>query len=113
MAALAPSVVSTANGSVVITRQVLTSSDTLQFTGGQTLILENTTGGSLTVTITGSTATGVTPDGYGSTISTAGGYAITVAASTAKAVRLDTIRAWLSGTITLTGASGLTAILLG
>lgn len=111
MAVITQSTVSNVNGPVTLTTTTLGASDTLTYSSGtkQMLELHNTTGGSLTVTITGSTATTISPPGYGGTISVASGLAIVLAAGVAKIVNLDTISAFLSGTITLTGAATLTA----
>ncbi len=111
MAVITQTDVSGAIGPVAVTTTTLGSSDTLVYSSGagQTLELENTTVGSLTVTITGSTATTISPAGYGATVAVSGGLAITVAAGATKIVKLDKISAYLSGTVTLTGASTLTA----
>lgn len=100
-------------GSQLITQTTLGASDTLTYISGrgQTLVLNNPTGGSLTVTIDGSGSTTISPSGYGGTVDVSNGYAVTVAAGAVKAVNLDTISAFLSGTVTLTGASGMVATL--
>jgi hypothetical protein len=96
---------------VTITRNALSASDTLTYIDGRGQILElyNTTGSPVVVTITGSTATTVAPSGYGGTVSVSAGKAVTVPATSTVAVNLDQIAAFLSGTITLTGGTGVTA----
>ena len=96
---------------VTITRTTLGASDTLVYIpgSGQVLELFNTTAGLVTVTITGSGATTISPDGYGGTISVAAGKAIAVPASSTVAVNLDNIAAYLAGAVTLTGGTGVTA----
>lgn len=75
----------------------------------QELHLHNSTGGSLTLNIDGSGSTTVSPAGLGAAVDVSTGFSITVAAGARKTVRLDAIAAYLAGTVTLTGASGLTA----
>jgi hypothetical protein len=111
MAIITQDTVAGVNGPVTLTTTTLGASDTLTYTSGssQYLELDNTTGGNLTVTITGSTAGNIYPDGYGDPVDLSAGYAITVNAGVKKIVKLDRIAAWLSGIVTLTGASGLKA----
>lgn len=94
-----------------LTKTTLGASDTLVYASGtrQVLNLHNTTGGSLTVTIDGSGGTTVSPAGLGAPVDVSAGFGITVAAGAHKAVPLDTISAYLAGTVTLTGAATLTA----
>lgn len=113
MAALTQSNITSGPGSVAVTVATLSASDTLTYSSGtnQVLTITNGTAGPLTATLTGSTATTIAPAGYGSTVSVAGGYAVVVAAGATKAVKLDNISAYLSGTITITGAATCTAML--
>lgn len=96
---------------VTLTRTVLSASDTLTYNQGtrQQLVLFNTTASPVTVTITGSTATTITPPGYGGTVSVASGKAVLVPATSTVLVDLDDIYAYLQGNITLTGGVGVTA----
>lgn len=95
------------------TRTTLSASDTLAYVGnGQELHLHNTTASPVVVTITGSTATTISPSGYGGTISVASGKAITVPASGNTVLYLDAIAAYLAGSVTVTGGVGVTATLL-
>lgn len=101
-------------GSFAPTRTTLSSSDTLVYDSAknQFLIVENPTGGSLTLNIDGSGSTTIAVPGYGGTVSVASGYNITVAAGAVAAVNLNTINAFLLGTVTCTGASGATAMII-
>ena len=99
------------------TINTLSASDTLTYQpgAGQELYLINTTAGALTVTVTGSAGAANTPVIGGgianySTGSTLGGA---IAAGAGRFVRLDDIPNLLQGNVTLTGASGLSAILMG
>ena len=94
-----------------LARTVLSSSDTLTYVAGskQVIVLYNTTASLVTATIVGSTATTISPAGYGGTISVAAGKAISVPASSTVLVELDDISAYLVGSITITGGVGLTA----
>ena len=95
------------------TRTTLTASDTMVYVGnGQEMHLYNTTTSPVVVTFTGSAATTISPVGYGGTISVAAGKAITVPLSGHTVVPLDSIAAFLAGTITVTGGVGVTAMLL-
>lgn len=94
-----------------LTRSVLSASDTLTYNQGskQVLVLFNTTAAAVTVTLTGSLASTVTPPGFGGTVSVAGGKAIIVPASGTTHVELDDIYAFLQGNVTVTNGTGLTA----
>lgn len=86
-----------------------TSGDTLTYTAGsaQDLYLFNTDVSPIVVTIDGASGTTVVvPDTGGATLSVAAGLAISVAAGTMKAVRLDTISAYLNGVVAITAATG-------
>jgi hypothetical protein len=109
MALLTQVTVSGAGVPVNHTRATMSASDTLTYVGGsgQHLILYNTTGVPVVLTIIGSTAT--TIPGYGAPISVAAGKTITVPATQTTSVLLDSISAYLSGVITLTGGVGLVA----
>lgn len=97
-------------GSFAAAITTLSADDTITFDARkkQLLVLRNTTGGSLTVTIDGSTGTTVSFPGLPN-VSVASGYAIVVGAGLSVAVVLSTVSAYCSGVVHLTGASGLTA----
>lgn len=97
-------------GSFAAAISTLTASDTitLDLTKKQLLVLRNTTAGSLTLNIDGDAGTTVNVPGLGS-VSVSAGVNIVVGIGLSVAVVLDTIRLYCQGTVTLTGASGLTA----
>lgn len=88
----------------------LSADDTITIAPGkkQLLVLRNTTGGSLTCTIDGSTGATVTKPGLG-VVDVSAGYAIVVAAGTSKAVVLSSISDYCQGVVHLLGAATLTA----
>lgn len=92
------------NGPVTVTTTISTASDTLVYTANVMQVLEvrNTTGGSLDVTIDGSGATTISPPGYGGTINIATGKLFSVGANATVLVNLDSISAFLQGTIAIT-----------
>jgi hypothetical protein len=111
MAVIASNTVTGTNGTVTITKTTLGSSDTISYVSGgnQVLNIENGTGSPVTVNIDGSGATTISPAGLGATVDVSSGYNITVADGAHKAVRLDSIAAYMAGTVTVTGASGAKA----
>lgn len=105
-----------AGGVITPTENTLTSSDTFTWdptVPGAVLVLRNGTGGSLSPTITGSTASAAIPvKGFGS-VSAAGGLAVgSIAAGATRVIPLDSRREFLQGVITITGGTGITATLL-
>jgi hypothetical protein len=105
----------TGSGSRAVTQTTLTgTADTFTYnaTASQILILFNDTGGSLSPVIDGNGATTVTVAGIGS-VDVSSGYAVgSIAAGATKAIPLDTIKHFLSGTIAITSGTGLVASLL-
>lgn len=100
------------NGKFNVAPTALTGTDTLVYSAGklQTLYLYNTTANAVTVTIDGDGATTVTPSGLGKSVDVSAGYAIAIAAGTLQAVALPSIRAYLTGTVAVTGGvAGVTA----
>lgn len=97
-------------GELTPTVNTLTASDVLTFDPKKLQLLElnNPTAGSLTVLIDGAGGTTVPVDGVGS-VSVAAGLSIVLAAGATKAVRLSSIRQYLQGVVTLTGAAGVLA----
>lgn len=96
---------------VTITRTILSAADTLVYAPGtgQILDLFNTTASPVIVTITGSTATTISPDGYGGTVSVAAGKTVAVPAGATVVVHLDDIYTYLSGNVTVTLGTGVIA----
>lgn len=95
-------------GSFTAAISTLSASDTITYdrTKKQLAVFRNPTGGSLTVTIDGADGTTVPVSGVGN-VSVASGYAIVVPAGESRAVILSTIRHFLNGVVTMTGASGM------
>jgi hypothetical protein len=115
MATIAPTVIGTAV-QATITEATLTASDTFVYTqgAGQMLRLRNTTGGALTVTITGASAVSKTYTPDGGTVNYAAGYSTgSIPATTGDVtIPLDRITAYLVGTLTVTGGTGIKAALV-
>ena len=104
----------TGSGSRAVTQTTMTASDTLSFNPAKNpvLILNNVTAGALTVTLDGSAGTTVPVGGVGS-VSVAAGYATaSIAAGVVHAIPLNSISAYLQGTIAITGGTGIAASLL-
>lgn len=76
------------------------------------LVLRNATAGALTPIIDGSGGTTVPVAGVGN-VDVSGGYPVgSIAAGAVKAIPLNTISAFLQGTIAITGGTGLVASLM-
>lgn len=88
----------------------LSADDTITFNPAkkQLLVLTNTTAGSLTATIDGSTGTTVSVAGIGS-VDVSAGKAIVVGVGLSVAVMLNTISAYCQGVVHITGAATLKA----
>lgn len=115
MALLNPTALA-AGGVRTVTELTLTASDTFVYDAGRPgsiLYLRNPTGGALSPTITGSTASAsIAVAGFGS-VSAATGLAVgSIPAGAARVIPLDSIRLYLDGTITITGGAGLVASFL-
>lgn len=101
-------------GARAVTEVTLTASNTFAHEPGtgQVLILRNATASAVTCTIDGADGTTFPAPGIGS-IDVSGGYAVgSIPAGAVRAIPLDTIAAYLQGTINVTG-TGLVAVLLG
>ena len=102
----------TSSGSRTLSVTTLGSSDTMTYTKGAILILDNVTAGALTPLLDGADGTTVQVAGIGA-VSVAAGYTVPSIAAGARAViPLDTISAYLQGVVTVTGGSGIKASLL-
>jgi hypothetical protein len=104
----------TGTGSRTLTVTTLSSSDTLVYKqgAGQVLVLDNVTGGALTPLIDGAAGTNVSVPGVG-LVSVAAGYTVpSIGAGARAAIPLDSISAFLQGVVTVTGGSGIKAVLL-
>lgn len=114
MAAI-PNASKTGLGAINVPKTTLTASDTLTYVpgAGQELYLYNTTGSPVVVTIDGAGGTSVPVTGAGSsTFSVAAGLAVTVPANDFTLVKLDTIPAYLTGAVAVTGGTGVVAIIV-
>ena len=103
---------------ITAARNTLSASDTFAFVPNtnQVLELHNNTAGSLTAVVKGSAPSAAfpIPGAGGTTIDLSAGLSVAVPAGTSVFVTLDAHAAYLAGngTVTVTGASGLTAIVL-
>lgn len=98
-------------GSFEVVPTDLTGADTLVYNQSkkQTLYINNTTIGSVTVNIDGDEATTVNCAGLGASTDVSLGYDVVVPAGEVHAVQLANIRAFLQGTVSVTG--GATGVL--
>jgi hypothetical protein len=110
MAAIASLTPPAAGGSFAAAVSTLTSSDTITFSAArkQLLVVDNETGGPLTLKIDGDGGTTVSVPGVGP-VTVSGGYDIVIADGAGAAVVLGTISAYCKGVVTLSGAAGATA----
>ncbi len=103
------------SGVRTVTETTLTgTADTFAYnaTASQVLIFRNPTGGSLSPVIDGNGGTTLPVAGVGN-VDVSAGYAVgSIAAGASKAIPLDTIKAYLKGTIAITSGTGLVASLL-
>lgn len=100
------------SGARVVSQTVLGASDTLPYQAGDTLILINQSGGALTPNIDGAGGTTWAAPGLGNVSTTSGLTLASIANNAIVAIPLDTIVAYLQGVITITGGTGIIAILL-
>lgn len=101
------------SGKRTLVETTLTASDTFAYRTGQILCLRNPTAGALTPVIDGAGGTTVPVTGVGS-VDVSAGYSVgSIAAGAAVAIPLDSIKAYLRGTIAVTGGTGLIATLIG
>ena len=104
----------TGSGQRVLTEVTLGASNTMAYNADKNpqLILRNPTAGALTPVIDGASGTTVAVAGIGN-VDVSGGYSVgSIAAGAARAIPLNTISAYLNGTIDITGGTGLVAALL-
>lgn len=97
-----------------VTKTTLGASDTFAYNASRrpVLMLDNVTAGALTVNIDGSGGTTVTPSGLGSIDVSAGYSTASIGAGNTVAITLSTISEYLKGVITVTGGTGIEAVLL-
>lgn len=114
MAALASTSINQ-GGAFTPTTITLGASDTITYDAAkeQLLVLYNASAGALTPNIDGAAGTTISVPGTSSTFSVAAGYTFpSIAVGAYAMVRLNSISAYLSGAITITGGSGIKAVLL-
>lgn len=101
------------NGQVVTpTVTTLGASDTFTYLPGMYMIINNVTAGALTPNFDGDGGTTWSAPGIGS-IDVTGGYtAASIAAGAQRIIRLDSIKAYLQGTVTVTGGDGAEVVLV-
>ena len=112
MAVLTSTSLSSATSVALATVNTASASDTMTYVAGtgQLVEMDNTTGGSLSLVIKGSAPSAVYPvKDTGTTTDLSAGYSVVVAAGAKKIINLDKIKAYLtgSGTVTLSGAATL------
>lgn len=101
------------NTPATVTETALTGTDTFAYDASGVLVIRNSTGASVTVTLTGSASTGSKLVDGGGTVTLASGVSIAVAAGAIKSIKLGSIRDFLTGTIAVTGgAAGVFAYIL-
>lgn len=102
-------------GQRAVTEVTLTgAADTFVYNASRSpvLVIRNATAGALSPVIDGNGGTTVSVPGVGS-VDVSGGYAVgSIAAGVVKAIPLDTVSAYLQGTIAITGGTGLVCSLL-
>lgn len=101
------------SGDRAITETTMTSADTFVFDQGENAVLyvRNSSGGNLTINIDGADGTTVPVSGVGD-VSVASGFSFTVNNNTTRAIPLNSIRAYLQGTIAVTGGTAAVASIL-
>ena len=93
------------NTPATITETALTGTDTFTYDSSGVLVIRNSTGASVTVTLTGSASTGSKLVDGGGTVALSSGVPVVVGAGAVKSIKLGSIRDFLKGTIAATGGS--------
>jgi hypothetical protein len=102
----------TQDGSFAITMSTLTASDTITFTSNSYILFYNSTAGSLTAVVKGSSATSKNVDGIGS-VSLSAGVSVVVPAGEFRILNVNSRDEYMVGTsVTITGAATLKAAVL-
>ena len=102
----------TQDGSFAITMSTLTASDTITFTPNSYILFYNSTAGSLTAVVKGSSAVSTTVDGVGS-VSLSSGVSVVVQAGEFRILNVNSRDKFMAGTsVTITGAATLKAAVL-
>lgn len=96
-----------------ITETALTGTDTFTYDSSGVLVVRNSTGASVTVTLRGSLATGTKLCEGGGTVDLSTPISIALPAGAVKSIKLGSIRDLLTGTIAVAGgAAGVFAYIL-
>lgn len=99
-------------GTEAVTEITLNGTDSFVYNRGGILILRNPTGGAIVPVIDGDGGSTLNNEGLGD-VDVSSGYAVgSIAAAAVKVIRLDSIAAYLAGTIAINSGTGLIAILL-
>lgn len=94
----------TGSGARVVTETTASASDTFTYQAGDVLVIRNASGGALTPLIDGAGGTTYPVPGLGN-VDVSGGLTLaSIANGATVAIPLDSIRAYLQGVITMTGA---------
>lgn len=100
------------SGARVVTETTASASDTFTYQAGDILVIRNASGGALTPLIDGDGGSTWPASGIGN-IDVSGGLTLSsIANGAVVAIPLDTIKAYLQGTITMTGADDAVITLL-
>lgn len=102
------------SGVVTVVETTMTASDTFTYkqNSRQRLVLTNDTAGALTPVIDGAGSSSENIDGIGA-VDVSGGFSVgSMAIGAVVSINTDSIRAYLKGVIEITGASGITAVLM-
>ena len=102
----------TQDGSFAITMSTLTASDTITFSPNSYILFYNSTAGSLTAVVKGSSAASKAVDGIGS-VSLSAGVSVVVPAGEFRILNVNSRKEFMVGTsVTVTGAATLKAAVL-
>lgn len=91
------------NTPATVTETALTGTDTFVYDASATLVLRNSTAGSVTVTLHGSAATGAKLCDGGGSVDLSTPISIALPAGSVKSINLGSIRDLLTGTIAVAG----------
>jgi len=94
------------SGARTVSKLTAGASDTITYQAGDILLINNDSGGALTPTIDGAGGTTWPAPGLGNVSVAAGLTLSSIADGAMVAIPLDTIKAYLQGVITITGADG-------
>ncbi len=99
-------------GTITLTETTLDGSDSFVYKARDILMLRNATGGALSPVIDGDGGSSVNNEGLAN-VDVSGGFPVgSIAPAAHKLIRLDSIKAYLSGTIAINSGTGLVATLI-